>query len=205
MSNNIDTIVDKIHFENLLKHDPVDICRQTLCKYDDVNKKYSISVWGDEYNIYPSGFKIDCIKSGNSDPHELFYLFVIYYLLNYKDIKITKEWISEKDIPGGVTFFRGPHEIPTNLISKRYNNNIKAFSDRCIELGGVKLDMADGAYRFDIVPNIPVAVLYWAGDDDFPAEAKILYDRTIIDHLTLDIVFSLAVEVCTRIGETSIS
>ncbi|MCP3901559.1 MAG: DUF3786 domain-containing protein [Desulfobacteraceae bacterium] len=204
MGNSSDTIVDKIHFENLAKRDPVDICRQPLCKYDDVNKRYSISVWGDDYNIYPSEFKIECVQSGNSDPNELFFLFIIYYLLNYKDIQITKEWISEKDIPGGVTFFRGPHEIPTNLISKKYINNIKAFRKKCIELGGIELDMADAAYKFDIVPQIPVAVLYWEGDDDFPAEAKILYDRTIMDHLTSDIVFSLAAEVCARIGEATV-
>ncbi len=204
MGNSSDTIVDKIHFENLAKCDPVDICRQPLCKYDDVNKKYSISVWGDDYNICPSEFKIERVQSENSDPNELFFLFIIYYLLNYKDIQITKEWISEKDIPGGVTFFRGPHEIPTDFISKKYKNNIKAFRKKCIELGGIEIDMADAAYKFDIVPQIPVVVLYWEGDDDFPAEAKILYDRTIINHLTLDIVFSLAVEVCARIGEETV-
>lgn len=205
MIKNNTTIVDKIHFEDLAKCDPVDICRQTLCKYDDVNKKYTMSAWGDDYNIYPSEFKIDCIKSGNYDPNELFYLFVIYYLLNFKDIKITKEWISEKDIPGGTTFFRGPHEIPTDLISKRYKNNIKEFRKKCIELGGIELDLADAAYRFEIVPQIPVAVLYWEGDEDFFPEAKILYDKTIVDHLTSDIIFSLAVEVCARIGVKSIS
>jgi hypothetical protein len=111
------------------------------------------------------------------------------------------EWISEKDLPGGPTFFRGPHEIPTHLISERFGNDIDAFKRKCAQLSGVPLDMADAAYRFDIVSNIPVAVLLWAGDDEFQPEAKVLYDRTISRHLTLDIIFSLAVEICARIGE----
>jgi hypothetical protein len=205
MVNNTTSIVDRTYFDQLAKKDSKALCRQTPCKYDEENKKYTISVWGDDYNIYPHEFKIDCIKKGYWDPHEFFYLFIIYYLLNFKDVKIKNEWISEKDIPGGTTFFRGPHEIPTSIISKQYKNDINAFSERCIELGGDLLDLADSAYGFNIVPQIPIAVLYWEGDEDFFPEAKILYDKTMIDYLPSDILFSLAVEVCARIGNVSIS
>jgi hypothetical protein len=60
--------------------------------------------------------------------------------------------------------------------------------------------MADAAFSFSITPDIPVAVLYWIGDEDFPAEVKILYDRSITELLSLDILFALAVGVCARIG-----
>ena len=74
MGNRSDTIVDKIHFQNLAKLDPIDLCRQTLCKYNYESKKYSIYVWDNVYNIYPSESKIDCIKCEDSNPNELFYL-----------------------------------------------------------------------------------------------------------------------------------
>lgn len=203
MSNSNINLVDKIFFEDLADLNPQDVCTRASCKYDDKNKAYILSVWGDEYIVYPYELRIDCIQDGNTQPHEYFYLFIIFYLLNLKEIKVIKEWISEKDIPGGTTFFRGPHEIPTNLISDQYKNDLKAFRDRCMQLGGSELDLADAAYSFNIVPEIPISVLYWEGDDDFLPEAKILYDRTIIDHLSLDIIFALAVEVCVRIGKTS--
>ena len=65
---------------------------------------------------------------------------------------------------------------------------------------GVPPDMADAAYIFKITPRIPVAVLYWEGDDEFPPESKILYDKSITEHLASDIIFALAVAICTRIG-----
>jgi hypothetical protein len=61
--------------------------------------------------------------------------------------------------------------------------------------------MADAAYGFSITEHLPAAVLYWKGDDDFPPEAKIIFDKTIATDLPLDIVFSLAVEICRRIGD----
>jgi hypothetical protein len=192
--------VDMIYFQELAEQNPKDVCRRTLCKYDDKNKFYTLSVWGDEYAVYPHEFKIDRITNNFQSPHDLFYLFIIYYLLKSKEIEISNEWISEKDIPGGVTFFRGPHKIPTHLISNRYSNNIKEFRKRCEQLHGIPLYMADGAYSFKITSHISVAVLYWAGDDDFPPESKILYDKTITEHLASDILFALAVEICKKIG-----
>ena len=192
--------VDRIYFQELAEQNPKDVCRRTLCKYDDKNKFYTLSVWGDEYAVYPYESKIDRITSNFQSSHDLFYLFIIYYLLKSKEIEISNEWISEKDIPGGVTFFRGPHKIPTHLISNRYGNNIKEFRKRCEQLHGIPLDMADAAYSFNITPHISVAVLYWAGDDDFPPESKLLYDKTITEHLASDILFGLAVEICKKIG-----
>ena len=192
--------VDMIYFQELSEQNPKDVCRRTLCKYDDKNKFYTLSVWGDEYAVYPHEFKIDRMTNNFQSPHDLFYLFIIYYLLKSKEIEISNEWISEKDIPGGVTFFRGPHKIPTHLISNRYSNNIKEFRKRCEQLHGIPLDMADAAYSFKITSHISVAVLYWAGDDDFPPESKILYDKTITEHLASDILFALAVEICKKIG-----
>ena len=116
------------------------------------------------------------------------------------DIKLSGEWISEKDLPGGPTFFRGPHLLPTNLISNRFGNDLQSFCERCKKLGGTQLQLADAAFSFIITKDIPVAVLYWIGDEEFPAEAKILYDKSIAEPLPLDIVFALAFEVCNRIG-----
>lgn len=192
--------IDKIHFRELAKQDPADVCRRALCKYDDAKMCYTVSVWGEEYDIYPYEFKIDRIGKNVRSPHDYLYLFIIHYLLKSKEIDISREWISEKDIPGGTTFFRGHHAIPTHLISKQFGNNIKKFRKRCEQLHGIPLDITDVAYRFEITAHIPVAALYWEGDDEFLPETKILYDKTITEHLASDIIFALAVEICTRLG-----
>lgn len=194
-------IIDRIHFQELSQRDPNDVCRRASCQYDDINGSYTLSVWGDEYRIFPTQLKIDCMAKHTQNIHDYFYLFMIHYLLQSKETELSSEWISEKDIPGGTTFFRGPHEIPTKLISLRFNNNINEFKARCEQLHGTPLNLADAAYSFRITPRIPVAVLYWIGDEDFPAESKILYDRTIAEHLASDIIYALAMGICERIGK----
>ena len=193
-------LIDRIHFQELSQRDPKEICRRASCKYDAMNEMYILSIWGDDYNIFPRQLKIENIGNHTESPHDYFKLIAIHYLLNAKDIPISNQWISEKDIPGGTTFFRGPHEIPTNLITSRFDNHIDGFKERCEHLHGKPFNMADAAYRFQITSRIPVAVLYWTGDDDFPAESKVLYDRTIADHLASDIIYALGVGICERLG-----
>ncbi len=43
--------------------------------------------------------------------------------------------------------------------------------------GRDRQDMADAAYIFYPVPHISLALLYWVGDEEFPAEAKLLFDQ----------------------------
>jgi hypothetical protein len=200
--NNLEQSIDPSYFLELAQRNPEVVCRHALCDYEPKTKSYHLSVWGEMYVISPYESKIMCFKDNKHQVSLLLGLFIVYYLLKSKDIAITKEWISEKDIPGGPTFFRGPHKIPTHIIENRYENNIKEFKEICEKLQGIPLDMADAAYAFRIAPRIPVAVQFWDGDEDFPAESKILFDKSITEHLSPDIIFCMAVEICRRIGKT---
>ncbi len=194
------TYVDRSYFRNLATAPPTTVCRGDRCRCDPSTTSYTLRLWGHEYCIDWTAETIERTTATSPPTHDYFPLFIIYYLLLPKDMTVRGEWISEKDLPGGTTFFRGPHLLPTKLISDRFGNDLESFATCCRALGGTPLNMADAAFRLQIAPDMAVAVLYWAGDEDFPAEAKILYDRGIIEVLPLDIVFALAVEVCARIG-----
>ncbi|MBF0572264.1 MAG: DUF3786 domain-containing protein [Desulfamplus sp.] len=196
-------LIDKIYFKELAEQDPEDTCKRALCRYDHIKRCYYISVWGDDYAVYPYELKIERLSKNFDNTHEYLYLFIINYLLRAKNIELSNEWISEKDIPGGSTFFRGPHEIPTNLISSKYNGNIYEFKKRCDQLNGIQLEMADSSYVFKITPRIPIALLFWDGDDEFPPESKLLYDKSITQHLALDIIFALSVAICEQFIKAS--
>ena len=192
--------IDPQFFRELADKNPVDVCRGALCAYDAEKCFYTVTIWGDDYMISPHEQLIKRITSNMPAPGEIFYFFIVHYLLHSKESEIKNQWISEKEIPGGELFFTVSHEIPTSLISGRYSNDIVGFKRRCEQLQGIPLDMADASYRFNITPRIPVAVLFWDGDEDFPPESKMLFDKSIAGLLAPDIVLALAYEVCSRIG-----
>ncbi|SDO38047.1 DUF3786 domain-containing protein [Desulforhopalus singaporensis] len=194
------SIIDDSYFQELLQCSPETTGQDKNCYFDPVTAAWRIKAWDQEYLILPGTKEIRAASAAAPPMHDYFGVFLLYYLLRTQPGQYSHEWISEKDLAGGPTFFRGPHAIPTSQISDLFANDLDAFKKRCTELQGQPINLADGAFSFTIVPGIRVAVLYWIGDDDFPAEARVLYDRSVEQMLTLDVVFALAVEVCHRIS-----
>jgi hypothetical protein len=194
--------IDRQLFQELAGMDPVPVCRRTLCSYDNLNKCYSISAWGSVFEVYPESAEI--IDTSGRRTTKFAGMTILFYLLRAKESLNIGEWITEKDIPGGVAFFTGPHAIPSGLVTEKVKNNIDLFKRACKELGGEEGDMGDASFVFRILPRIPVTVVYWLGDEEFKPEAKLLFDRTMGEHLPLDIIFLLSYELLLRISETSI-
>ena len=192
--------VDKELFRQLGVFGPEEICGRALCRFDELKKSYYLTFWNEEYIIDSAGQKVECTTTDLLKQHDYLPIFLVNYLMQAADKPISDELISEKDIPGGATFFRGPHEIPTSIIASRFGNDLDAFCKRCEELYGLPLNMADKAYLFEPTPRISFAVLYWQGDDEFPPESKILFDKSFTGTMTLDTLYALAVEICFRVG-----
>jgi hypothetical protein len=197
-------LIDDVNFKDLASYDPEEVIARTGSEYNKSKNEYVVKIWGHNYIVRPYSNEILPEKEGLPTYKDYFYLFMLFYLMKSKDLPISGEWVSEKDVPGGAAFFRGPHTIPTNDITQVYENDLEKFKNRCEALGGTPIEHADAAYSFEIANNIPVAVLYWIGDEDFESEAKLLFDKTIGEHLPLDIIYALAVEVCNTIKNSPI-
>ncbi len=193
-------LIDSIFFQQLAAMPAEDVCSRTGCTCDDREGTYTITLWDRQYRVQPRLRLVGPADPGPPPLHPYLELFLVHYLIRADGSAPGGHWISEKDISGGVTFFRGPHAIPGELITARFNNDIEVFNRRCRQLQGIPLDLADAAWRFAITPRMPVAVLYWRGDDEFPAEAKLLFDAAIGSCLAADVVYALAVGICHRLG-----
>ncbi|MCG8634039.1 MAG: DUF3786 domain-containing protein [Desulfobacterales bacterium] len=192
--------IDPIHFKDLAATDPDDIVQRTGAVFDSAASRIILPVWGHDYVIDPARQTVSSADGFIPAQADYMFLFIVHYLLGSTSAPASGEWVSEKDLPGGAAFFRGPHTLPTDIIVRAFGDDLERFSKTCSGLGGQPMDMADAAFSFDIRPDIPVAVLYWQGDADFGAEAKLLFDRSISRHLALDIVYALAVMVCKTLG-----
>lgn len=192
-------LIDKGHFAALSQLDPEEVIRRTQCSFDAGQNCYTLPVWTGTCAIYPEKAQVEWSMT-SPVLHEYFTLFAVHYLLSARNIPPASQWISEKDMMGGATFFRGPHAIPTWRITEKVDNSCDRFHQLCRRYSGSHLAMADAAAVFSITSRIPVAVLYWAGDDEFAAEAKLLFDKTLPDHFALDIIFALAAGIAEELG-----
>lgn len=144
------------------------------------------------------------VKELDPDPGreltEEFQILLIRYLVAPNGGKRTGREISEKDLPGGVTFFQGPHTLWVHPIVKLYGSDAEAFASRGQDLNAERIRHGDCGLRFYPFPEIPVTYVLWQEDEEFPASVSVLFDSSIGKWFELDMVFTLVRVVTQRIA-----
>jgi hypothetical protein len=197
------TLIGSEYWEELARLNPETVCGRTMADYHVKRRGYTLPVLNQEHLILPYQRKITRLI-GDGTPEEVdlndeFILMVLYYLSKAIDIPLARRWISEKDLPGGETFFRGPHALSVDIVEEKYGDDPEGFIEAGKALGGTPVRFGDKSIAVDVLPRIPIIYILWAGDEEFPTRAGVLFDATIGSHFTLDIIWIMVNEVSRRL------
>ena len=67
----------------------------------------------------------------------------------------------------------------STLLKKIFGQNIAGFSLASEKLHAKKIENGDAGFEFNVLPAVSLQLIIWTGDEEFPAEAGILFDKTI--------------------------
>ena len=68
-------------------------------------------------------------------------------------------------------------------------------------MGGKNLPCGDVGYQVEAFACIPLRVLFWEGDDEFPAQANLLFDRSATDFIHSESIVSIAMAGLYRLAK----
>ncbi len=110
-------------------------------------------------------------------------ILILHYLILAKGTPATSELITFRDLSGGniyyPTFTKRTMKPLADHFSKEPDLLLKAGE----KLGGHKADFGDVAVTIDAFNNVPITLVLWQGDDEFPAQLNLLFDSSISDYL----------------------
>ena len=109
-----------------------------------------------------------------------------YYLLTADGAPLAGKWLAFRELPGGMFYHQAYQGYSGDRLAKAIDNRVSVFERAAKTLGGIKLDVCDAAFAFDALPRVRVAAVYYAGDEDFPASANVLFDASAIHYLPTD-------------------
>jgi hypothetical protein len=191
-----------LHWEDLRSRSANDIVSRPGVKIMEGGKGYEVGFLNARYMVDHTE---EIIREIEPYPeralNENFQILLIRYLVANNGGPETGEVISEKDLPGGVTFFQGPHTLHVRPIVKKFGKDPDGFEELARGFGAVRTDFGDRAMRFYPFPSIPVTYVLWVDDDEFPASVSALFDRSISGWFELDMIFTLVLVLTERIME----
>ena len=175
---------------------PEDVCNRAKVAFDELGSVYLVKSFLQDILVSPKDEKmLGRSPTGDFILNEIGHLSrlsILWYLVNAKDIPLSKKLVSPADIIGGEIYLKGSHALPLNQIAEKYGNDILGFFRRGRQLGGEELDIGDVSLRLLPFPRVPVSILLWKGDVEFPARCGLLFDSTCEVHLPPDIIWSTA-------------
>ena len=184
---------------NILKTlDPAAVCRNALVNFDISTGLFVMKSFGmDIYIDAGSQYIHSDAPEGNLLLERLGYfskLSILWYLTSVRDIPLSGRLVQPVNLKGGQIFFRGTHVLPLDKLAARYRDDVGAFLKRGKYLGGEQVNYGDAAVRLFPFPRVPVVILFWREDEEFPARADLLFDSSCEYHLALDILWSTAMK-----------
>lgn len=149
-----------------------------------------------DFYVYPARKKIHTDSEwGNTVLKQYGYFFChacLWYLVHAKNIPLTGRLVKPANLKEGGLFFRGTHELPLDRIGNLYGNDRNAFIRKGRELCGNLTSFGDVSFELFPLPRIPVTIILWLQDEEFPSRSEFLLDSSCEIHLPVDIIWSIA-------------
>ena len=108
-----------------------------------------------------------------------FRLTVLCYMASALDIPTTGRLIRPVDVKGGHRFSAGTHVLPLDAIASRYARDKEGFLSQAESFGAeVVTGFGDACIRIYLLPRVPITMVLWTEDAEFPAKVDLFFDST---------------------------
>lgn len=127
---------------------------------------------------YPS-FEIQDIADERIDPPIQEHLLILHYMKGTGTERLTGTWITYREIPEASFYFSVFVKRAIDPLKTAFGQNLLQLATAALQLNGRAISHGDVAFEFYVFPKVPIQVILWEGDDEFPPEANILFDKSI--------------------------
>jgi hypothetical protein len=102
-----------------------------------------------------------------------------HYVLHGGGGRLAGEWVSYRDFKDSAPFFAAYHRLVDVALGRTFSGRGAELDRAARALGGFEVDDIPGdlAFGFTALPLVPLRLSFYEADEDFEAEARILFDR----------------------------
>lgn len=126
-------------------------------------------------------------------------ILILQYLTEVCGVPPQGKWISFRELPWGNNHYAAFKLEAMDPLAKRFGSSPAEFEFACQKLGGKKLDIGDLSFSITALPRLQLAFILWLADEEFPAQANILYDAAASLHLNTEGLEVLGINMSEKI------
>lgn len=162
---------------------PEEIVERSGCVLAE-DGRYRLDFAGRAYTI-DQAFVVRRADTGDEAP-AFIQSIILMYLATADGTPPFAHWISFHELPDGQFYEQAFRGYSGEELVRGLNGDIEAFQRASLKLHGEPIGLGDAAFAFRILPRLRLAVVMYAGDEDFPPQARVLFEATAPHYLSTD-------------------
>jgi len=180
----------KLAGEQLGKVDIEEQCRKSGARHLVVDSQELIIIdyLNQSYQVTFPDIQVSLVGGGAEVPIKD-KILILHYLTLAKGIPLANKFIAFKELPEGANYFKTFSKRSIEPLTEHFGREPHWLVDAADKLGGRKVDYGDVAVTISAFSRVPITIVLWRRDEEFPPRSNILFDATVPSYLsTYDII-----------------
>ena len=167
--------------EEFAKQSPQRMAENSGCSYDETTKSFTVPYLMQNYSVtYPQG---NVTNTEQKEADLTTAILILHYLTGASGVELTNDWVSFKELQGGAIYIQAFQKRAINPLVQAFGKEPDAFTAATKQFAGTPAEFGDLSYIIPVFPRIPILLILWRGDDEFPPNGTILFDRNANTYL----------------------
>jgi hypothetical protein len=147
---------------------------------------FAIPVFNHVYTIRWPRCEV-CAAGAAAPAPKMLGILLMHYLTQADGAPVANNWIAYRDLPGARLFEQKFANLVSHPMIERFGNSVDTFRQSALALGGQPMEgKGDAAFRFNALPRVPIASIFYCGEEGIPPSIKVLFDASAPHYLTTD-------------------
>ena len=163
-------------------------------------------------NVLVNSFGRDCLVgpggviAADGGPLDFTVRIVLaYYILHGGRGEVSGRWAAYRDFKDGSFFHAAFAQIVETKIATAFSERLPDLKRTAAALGGQYLEAGLGGdlcFGFPALPRVPLALVYYDTDEEFPSSARVLFDATAPAFLDMECLAVLGLILADQLTAT---
>lgn len=119
-------------------------------------------------------------------------ILLLHYLQTASGAKLSGEWIAFSQVPGGELYLGNFRARSVDRLVRAFGGREEKLAEGAEAAGGEAAEYGDVSLQLRALPQVPVMLVLWRGDEEFPPSGNILFDATVTEYLPTEDMVVLA-------------
>jgi Domain of unknown function (DUF3786) len=162
------------NFNEIVRRSGFDSAGDSLLRVPFLDRTYDVT--------YP-GFEFDDRDIPGKQVPLQEQVLILHYLQGCRPT-LKGRWVAYRELPGAGFYYGAFVKRAVDPLKNVFGQNVAALSKAAAKLGAVPVETGSAGFQLNLLPYAPIQMIVWEGDEEFPAEANILFDAAAGDYLS---------------------